>query len=140
METNKIYKLIEEYVKYVYRCDGQALSEEDEFFDDLLEKHNCGSEDARLVNRRIEELGIGSTTDNRLSLFHPGVMMVEKYGGSMERFLREYQEKTSAEVKLPAEQLKEIQRNKIRSTISIIISIISLAATVFSVVREILNM
>ncbi|MBO4654680.1 MAG: hypothetical protein J5644_03960 [Bacteroidales bacterium] len=122
MNTNRIYPVIEEYVKYVYACDGHILPEEDEFFENLLAKYHCGDDDARAVNRRIEELGIGSTADDRLSLYQPGIMLVEDCGCSMERFMHKYQEKEKADVSLPQAQLRDIKINRWLAIIGILIS------------------
>ena len=126
METQTIYPIIEEYVRYVYECDGHILPEEDEFFDELLMRHHGGSETARSVNRRINELGIGTTEGNRLSLLPPGIMMMEAYGGSIDRFIRANQEKTSAETQLPPKQLKDILFAKVVAIVGVILSLISL--------------
>ena len=36
MDNSKINKLIEEYIGYVYQCDGYMLPEDDDFFGDML--------------------------------------------------------------------------------------------------------
>lgn len=130
MDNNKINKMIEEYVGYVYGCDGYMLPEEDDFFGDMLARHHCGSEDARAVVRRIEELGLGHFRNNDLSLSPLGILMYEQCGNSVDRFIRRDQERVDAESRLPAAQLQEIDASAKRSKIAIWISAAALIVSI----------
>lgn len=130
MDNNKINKMIEEYVGYVYGCDGYMLPEEDDFFGDMLARHHCGSEDARAVVRRIEELGLGQFRNNDLSLSPLGILMYEQCGNSVDRFIRRDQERVDAESRLPAAQLQEIDASAKRSKIAIWISAAALIVSI----------
>lgn len=130
MDNNKINKMIEEYVGYVYGCDGYMLPEEDDFFGDMLARHHCGSEDARAVVRRIEELGLGQFRNNDLSLSPLGILMYEQCGNSVDRFIRRDQERVDAETRLPAAQLQEIDASAKRSKIAIWISAAALIVSI----------
>ena len=101
--------MIEEYVGHVYHCDGYMLPEDDDFFGDMLDSYHCGSDDARAVVRRIEELGLGYFSNNDLSLSSLGILMYERCGNSVDRFIRRDQERLEAETSLPAAQLQEIR-------------------------------
>ncbi|MBQ6155773.1 MAG: hypothetical protein IJK22_04145 [Bacteroidales bacterium] len=136
MDNNKINKMIEEYVGYVYGCDGYMLPEEDDFFGDMLARHHCGSEDARAVVRRIEELGLGQFRNNDLSLSPLGILMYEQCGNSVDRFIRRDQERVDAESRLPARQLKSINGSVVRSWISIAISLGALAVSIIAIVLK----
>lgn len=130
MDNNKINKMIEEYVGYVYGCDGYMLPEEDDFFGDMLACHHCGSEDARAVVRRIEELGLGQFRNNDLSLSPLGILMYEQCGNSVDRFIRRDQKRVDAESRLPAAQLQEIDASAKRSKIAIWISAAALIVSI----------
>lgn len=136
MDNNKINKMIEEYVGYVYGCDGYMLPEEDDFFGDMLARHHCGSEDARAVVRRIEELGLGQFRNNDLSLSPLGILMYEQCGNSVDRFIRRDQERVDAETRLPARQLKSINGSVVRSWISIAISLVALAVSIIALILK----
>ena len=136
MDNNKINKMIEEYVGYVYGCDGYMLPEEDDFFGDMLVRHHCGSEDARAVVRRIEELGLGQFRNNDLSLSPLGILMYEQCGNSVDRFIRRDQERVDAESRLPARQLKNINGSVVRSWISIAISLVALAVSIIALILK----
>lgn len=130
MDNNKINKMIEEYVGYVYGCDGYMLPEDDDFFGEMLARHHCGSEDARAVVRRIEELGLGQFRNNDLSLSPLGILMYEQCGNSVDRFIRRDQERVDAESRLPAAQLQEIDASAKRSKIAIWISAAALIVSI----------
>lgn len=133
MDNNKINKMIEEYVGYVYGCDSYMLPEDDDFFGEMLARHHCGSEDARAVVRRIEELGLGHFRNNDLSLSPLGILMYEQCGNSVDRFIRRNQERINAETTLPVKQLANIKTSSIRSWIAIIISALALIVSVVSI-------
>jgi hypothetical protein len=136
MDNNKINKMIEEYVGYVYGCDGYMLPEDDEFFDDMLARHHSGSEDARAVVRRIEELGLGQFRNNDLSLSTLGILMYEQCGNSVDRFIRRDQKRVDAETRLPARQLKSINGSVVRSWIAIVISLGALAVSIIALILK----
>ena len=134
MDNNKIDKMIEEYVSYVYGCDGYMLPEDDDFFGDMLARHHCGSADARAVVRRIGELGLGYFRNNDLSLSPLGILMYEQCGNSVDCFIRRDQKRVDAETKLPARQLKNINGSVVRSWIAIAISLGALVVSVIALV------
>lgn len=138
MDNSKINKMIEEYVGHVYRCDGYVLPEDDDFFGEMLSRHHCGSDDARAVIRRISELGLGYFNNTDLSLSPLGILMYEKCGNSVDRFIRRDQERINAETQLPAAQLEEIRLSARRSRISLWIAGFALLASLASVFVSIL--
>ncbi len=139
MDYNKINKMIEEYVGHVYRCDGYVLPEDDDFFGEMLSRHHCGSDDARAVIRRISELGLGYFNNTDLSLSPLGILMYEKCGNSVDRFIRRDQERINAETQLPAAQLEEIELSARRSRISLWIAGLAFLASLASVLVSILK-
>lgn len=136
MDNNKINKMIEEYVGHVYGCDSYMLPEDDDFFGEMLARHHCGSDDARAVVRRIEELGLGHFRNNDLSLSTLGILMYERCGNSVDRFIRRDQERVDAETRLPAAQLQEIDASAKRSKIAIWISVAALVVSIVAIIVE----